>query len=742
VIERNWYEIGAYDLRGGCCAHCGVTIAGRFGEGPGAWGRRRLPVAISQFASGPRAIDPIPPGNLTMKPTSESSTTASRAAAVSPPAPPSIGPEHQAPVLAAAGEFVASAIQGRAPKLADPALAGAAGSPVIGAYVTLKRQGHLRACCGFLGQPRPLIEAVRHASVVTATEDHRLPPISSGELPFLDLHVNLLHSLRRLDARGRERVEAVEVGRHGLRIQRGEAAGLLLPTVPVENGWDSESFLRHVCRKAGLPTTAWEEDDVHLWTFESVEFGGPLSSDDPGAAGPILAPAELQRLAEHACQTVLALARGMAPNYYAYGLADGNVTGLALTIDAGQGGEPLQVVQIALRPGVPLQATLFRLCESAAQAVRASNHSPDAIRVGVTVLADPALHGTLHAPDLRGLDPSRRALLVLDQGQSAWAYSPGRSPEQLLEVVRGQVDGFQPEAASLISLAAQSTEPEVVFHSTPAPVNDDRARPPAVAGRFYPAPPGELSTLVDGLLAAAERRPERWPAAMVPHAGLVYSGGVAASVFNRLEIPETVIIIGPKHTRLGVGWAVAPNNAWSIPGASLAGDPALARTLAKAIPGLRLDAAAHLQEHAIEVELPFLARLAPATKVVGIALGGGDWERCRQFAEGLASVLRGLPSRPLLVISSDMNHFASDREGRRLDEIALRAMEQLDPAALLKTVTEHNISMCGVVPAVIVMETLRQLGGLETCERVGYATSAEVSGDFDRVVGYAGILLR
>jgi AmmeMemoRadiSam system protein B len=126
---------------------------------------------------------------------------------------------------------------------------------------------------------------------------------------------------------------------------------------------------------------------------------------------------------------------------------------------------------------------------------------------------------------------------------------------------------------------------------------------------------------------------------------------------------------------------------------------------------------------------------------VGIALGGGDWERCRQFAEGLAGVIRGLPGRPLLLISSDMNHFASDREGRRLDEIALAAMERRDPARLLATVTDHHISMCGVIPAVIVMETLRQLGGLDTCERVGYATSAEVSGNFDRVVGYAGMLL-
>jgi AmmeMemoRadiSam system protein B len=186
---------------------------------------------------------------------------------------------------------------------------------------------------------------------------------------------------------------------------------------------------------------------------------------------------------------------------------------------------------------------------------------------------------------------------------------------------------------------------------------------------------------------------------------------------------------------------VAPHQTWAIPGATVASDPELARTLAEAIPGLQLDAAAHQNEHAIEVELPLLARLAPATRVVGLAIGGGDWEHCRRFAQGLADVIRRLPEPPLLLISSDMNHFASDRENRRLDEIALEAMEKLDPAHLLATVTEHNISMCGVLPAVIVMETLRLLGGLRTSQRVGYATSADVTGDVSRVVGYAGMLI-
>ena len=104
-------------------------------------------------------------------------------------------------------------------------------------------------------------------------------------------------------------------------------------------------------------------------------------------------------------------------------------------------------------------------------------------------------------------------------------------------------------------------------------------------------------------------------------------------------------------------------------------------------------------------------------------------------------VLKGLPQRPLLVISSDMNHYASDADTRRLDHLALESMQALDPARLFETVTQNRISMCGMFAAVIVMQALRQLDGLRRFELVGYTTSAEASGDTSRCVGYAGVLL-
>src|SRR5512135_1564449 len=734
VIERDWYTLGAYHLRGDRCGHCGGTVAGHFDEHPGTWGRKRIPVEIARSTRDTQPIEPIEPG-APMKPTTE---LAPRRVG-----PPRLTPEQRQKIVGAAAEIVRAAIQGRRVRLVDPSLAGAATHPVIGAYVTLKRQGHLRACCGALGEARTLSEALHHAAILAAREDHRLPPISPTELPYLDLSVNLLHGLEPMQARGRDRIAAVQVGRHGLRIRRGSASGLLLPTIPVENRWDAEAFLRNVCRKAGLATTAWEEDETALDTFEAVEFGGPLdpSSNDPAPASSPFTPAELRELAEHARGNILALVQGRTPSDYLAGISDGDISGLALTVEVTGGAEPLHFVQLSSRPGVPLQATLFRFCEQAAQTLRGSALPPGSIRVGLTVFSDPAIHGTVLEPDLRGLDPAQRALLMIEHDKNAWIFSPTRSPEALLAAVQHQVEVSNPAQASLFSLAAQSTQAEFVFRSTPRAVLEAGLRRPAVAGTFYPAAADELARTVEALLGASQRRDEDWPAAMVPHSGLSYSGRLAAAVFNRLKIPELVLVLGPKHTRLGVDWAVAPHEVWSIPGATIPSDPALARALADAIPGLQLDAAAHQQEHAIEVELPFLARLAPRARVLGLVIGGGDWQRCRRFAHGLAEFIRRLPSRPLLIISSDMNHFATDGENRRLDEIALRAMERLDPAHLLETVTEHHISMCGVLPAVIVMETLRQLGGLRTSLRVGYATSAKVSGDTSRVVGYAGVLL-
>jgi AmmeMemoRadiSam system protein B len=189
-----------------------------------------------------------------------------------------------------------------------------------------------------------------------------------------------------------------------------------------------------------------------------------------------------------------------------------------------------------------------------------------------------------------------------------------------------------------------------------------------------------------------------------------------------------------------VEWAVTPHEKWLMPGFEMQSDRTLAEELAATISGLELDALAHEHEHAIEVELPFIHRFASQSKVVGIAIGGGTLPQCLEFADGLSRVLARRTDRILLVISSDMNHYASDRETRRVDEIAMRAIESLDPENLFHVVRNNDISMCGVLPAVIVLQALKNLRSLQRAVRIAYGTSADVSGDKSRVVGYAGML--
>lgn len=657
---------------------------------------------------------------------------------------PHLAAEHEQLVHRMACRIIASALGHRAASGPEELPDEAAAFPVMGSFVTLKRSGHLRACCGVLGVTMTLGDAVRNAALRTATEDSRFPTISLTELPYLQVDVSLLHNFQTVEQRGEARVQAVEVGRHGLQIRREGAAGLLLPSVATEHGYQSEEFLRQVCLKAGLPATAWEDDNATLQTFETRSIAGPfeMSADDATPQPASLVTAEdLGKLIQSCGMNLSAILQGATPTYFVQGCGDGNVNALTLSLTAA-GAESLHVFRMSMRPGMPLQSTMFGLTEAAAGMLRSGQwRAQGEVRLSLAILYDPAMHGSTAEPDLRGIEPSRRALFVVEGSRSAWCFDPSLEPDELLRRAM-EAGGIRSSAtASVFSFSAQCTEPQITVSNSPRGAAGPAVRPPAVAGTFYPAQPGALAQMLDQFLSEEPVDKQRWPAVMVPHAGLVYSGQIAARVFQRVEFPDTAIILCPKHTRLGVDVAVAPHQEWSIPGGSVLGDADLARELAESIPGWELDAAAHRQEHAIEVQLPLLARLAPKTRIVAVSIGGiVDYERCREFGMALARVLEKRAERPLLIISSDMNHYAADAENRRLDEIALEALMQLNPESAFHAVADRGITMCGLRPATIAMETLKQLGGLTRCERVAYATSADVTGDRTRVVGYAGLL--
>jgi len=747
LIQRNWYELGAYHLRGNACGRCGARIAGVFEGAPGTWGRRRQPVRMSAFAQPLPVIQTPSLTKLTqepqaMPPAAPSEGVAARIAAQRP----KLTDEQQSLIHQAASEIMAAAILRRQGRIADPTLAGAAEKTVMGAFVTLKRQGRLRACCGALGRPMPLGTALSQAAVRTATEDARLPTISPRELQHLEVEVSLVYGFQQLAEHGADRAGAVEVGRHGLQIRLGDKSGLLLPSVATEQGYNAKQFLTQVCRKAGLPDTTWREEAAVVQTFETASIPGafdPEACREIAEAAPLLTEVELRTLAAHCGANIAALAQGATPSYYVPGVSDGSVNGLAVTLKPEGASDAIHFFRLALRPSMPLQSTCFNLCETAANALTTGRlRLPTGnVSIALSLLHDPAMQGTVAEPDRRGFDPRRQALLIVEGAKSTWVFEPTKSAQEVWDSALEQANVFQPTAAAVYSLQVESTEPSLIVTNAPKAVSGGEARPAAVAGRFYPASAAELSDLVDQCLGDRQGKRRKVPAVMVPHAGLIYSGKVAGEVFAKVKVPNTVVVIGPKHTRLGVEWAVAPHETWQIPGAELKSDPALAQRLVDAIPGLQLDAAAHQAEHGIEVELPFLAKLNPEAKVVGIVIGGGDLQRCREFARGLAEVIGQLDDEVLLVISSDMNHYGTDDENRRLDAMAMEAMESLDAERLLSTCQEHQISMCGVLPAVIVMETLGSLKGLSKAERVAYATSADTTGDKSRVVGYCGMLL-
>ncbi|MEE2706621.1 MAG: AmmeMemoRadiSam system radical SAM enzyme [Planctomycetota bacterium] len=745
IIQRDWYQLGAYYMQGNRCGHCGGEIPGVFADRPGDWGRRRLPVQISQY-NQPTPNSFVPTESIKMPPAANSDST--------PTSPPEavrsleLTDEQAAAIRRAAGEVVAAIVNGRQPQLSDPSLAGAASTIVMGSFVTLKRKGQLRACCGVLAKPFHILDAVVRSAERTAGEDVRLPTISPTELRQLDLSVSLLHSFLPVPSNGRDRISDVEVGRHGLQIRRGQSSGLLLPSVATELNLTSEEFLRHVCSKAGLPTTAWASDDVELITFESHTIDGTFDADvlGPGDEVPtaVATPAELATLAQYCASNIMAHLTGATPYYVLPDCPDGMINGAALRMAIPGANQSLQVAELSMRPAVPLQATLLKLTQTLAAAIARSNVTPGAMqqgRLGLTLLTDPAMHGTVADPDLRGFDPTARAVVIRENNHVTWSFDPSKPSDELLTETgtRGQVT--TPEGAAVVSFAALSTEPSESVTSVPQAQTGAAVRPAAVAGTFYPGTADELNTMVSEMLDASRTNEKReYAAAMVPHAGLVYSGRLAADVLNRITFPKTIIAIGPKHTPHGVNWSVAPHETWSIPGATIQSDPQLAQQLADAIPNLQLDAAAHQLEHGVEVELPILARLAPDTRVVAIAIGSATLDQCRQFAHGLTEVINKMDEPPLLLISSDMNHYANDDDTRRLDELALAELDRLDPEALFNSCTEHRISMCGMRPAVMILEALRELGKLNSAVRVGYATSADVSGDSNRVVGYAGML--
>jgi hypothetical protein len=270
-------------------------------------------------------------------------------------------------------------------------------------------------------------------------------------------------------------------------------------------------------------------------------------------------------------------------------------------------------------------------------------------------------------------------------------------------------------------------------------------RYPAVSGRFYPS---KSHLLIKELTRCITQSPEnkfskkiRATGIISPHAGLTYCGEVAAAVYSNIEIPDTIILLGPNHTGVGEQVSIMSEGAWQMPLGTIEIDHELADAICQIAVTAKKDNKAHQKEHSIETQLPFLQFYRDNFKIVPICLMPLGIDKCEELSHAIINAVEKLGRSVLIVASSDMTHYETHENASKKDKDALDQILRLDARGLFNTVHEKNISMCGVNPTVIMLMCARKIGAKEAL-LAKYMTSGEVSGNMDHVVGYAGVIVK
>ena len=265
-------------------------------------------------------------------------------------------------------------------------------------------------------------------------------------------------------------------------------------------------------------------------------------------------------------------------------------------------------------------------------------------------------------------------------------------------------------------------------------------RKPAVAGQFYPSSPSRLSEQVRGYVNENAVK-EKAIGIVSPHAGLMYSGAAAGAVFSKITFPRTFVLIGPNHTGFGSAVSIMLSGQWEMPTGELSINEKLARRIREKADIIEADTMAHSMEHSLEVQLPFILYYSSDVKIVPIVLMSDSLETCRLIGEAIADAITELKNSVTIVASSDMSHYVTDSVARDKDKKAIDRVLALDPEGLYNTVKKEGISMCGFMPVTTMLFAALKLGAKQA-ELVKYMTSGEVSGDYNYVVGYAGMIVK
>jgi len=266
-------------------------------------------------------------------------------------------------------------------------------------------------------------------------------------------------------------------------------------------------------------------------------------------------------------------------------------------------------------------------------------------------------------------------------------------------------------------------------------------RKPAVAGQFYPSNAKDLKSMISSF---ADKRAQKNDVigCVLPHAGYVYSGKVAVATISRVNIKDTVVLLGPNHTGLGADFSIMPQGTWQTPLGNVEINSQLADLFLSKSGYLEADALAHLDEHSLEVELPILQYFRRDFRIVPIAIKTDNLAILNEIAQSLAGVIseNNLKGSVIFVASSDMTHYEPQKSAERKDALAIEAITALDEQRLGLAIKEFDISMCGFAPVAVLIKAAKILGA-KTGSLIKYQTSGEASGDTSSVVGYAGITI-
>lgn len=262
-------------------------------------------------------------------------------------------------------------------------------------------------------------------------------------------------------------------------------------------------------------------------------------------------------------------------------------------------------------------------------------------------------------------------------------------------------------------------------------------REPVVAGMFYEKDVPALKKHISQYVIQKQNK-YKAKAIVVPHAGYIYSGRVAGEVYSSVEISDLIIIIGPNHTGVGQPISIMTEGAWRTPLGDVKINEPLANEIIKKCSAASKDTRAHLREHSIEVQLPFLQYIKKSFSFIPIVLGDDNINNLQNLSKAIATVFK--EREVLIIASTDLTHYEEANLAKEKDSLVLKTIEKLDEEEMLKEVKNKNISMCGWMPTFVTIRAAKLLGGKKGII-IKYMNSGDVNGDYNQVVGYGGAVI-